>query len=357
MKKIFTTLLVALMVFSLTACKKKEEGPVYDYDYIDYLDIVYVGPNEFADLEISLKDFDSDDFESDTEYIKIKKFMTNLFPFITADNTENLSNGDVINIGINSEYERTDTDLNINLGVHTYQVQGLNEAIYLDLFDSNVVTFYGLTGTADVLYKMGDKSVLTQEVKDNLNYTITIDTEEVEEKSSIMSVKASLSDSFLRTTRYSDTETYFKSLGYIVDVESERALKNTVSNKAFEQITDTDIVKNQLEEKIKAQGDIDGYEYAEISNVQKTSKAYIYDIIVKYVNGEKVAYVEYESKLAYIDGEIRYLSFNKTRTVNERFATEALDDNELLYTFNSLIIEEETPVEETETTNEVEISE
>lgn len=349
MRKVFTTLLITLMVFSLAACKKKEEGPTYDYDFVDYLDIVYIGPNEFADLEITLKDFDSDDFKSDTEFIKIKKFMNELYPFIVADKNANLTNGDTINIGISSEYENTNTDLNINLGVHTYQVQGLKDAVYYDLFDTDTVSFYGLEGTKDVLYKINEKSTLSQNIKDNLTYTISIDTDEVEEKISVMSIKASLKDSFLKTTKYSDTETYFKSLGYIVDVETEKALKNTISNNEFESITDVDTVKAQISEKIKEQGDIDNYQFSELSNVQKTEKAYTYDIIAKYVNGEKVAYVEFESKLAYLDGEIKYLSFNKLKTVNERFATEALDKNELLFTFNTFIIEEESEPEETTT--------
>ena len=357
MKKLLTTLLITFMIFGMAACKKKEEGPTYDYDFVDYLNITYVGPNEFADLDISLKDFDADDFESDTEFIKIKKFMNTLYPYVVADKTSNLANGDVITIGISTDYEGVVNELNMNLGVHTYQVDGLKDAVYYDLFEADTVSFYGLEGTSDVLYKINEKSTLSQNIKDNLTYSISIDTDEVEEKLSIMTIKASLKDSFLKTTKYSDTETYFKSLGYIVDVEGEKALKNTVSNKAFETITDTDIVKTQLIEKIKEQGDIDNYQFSELSNVQKTQKAYTYDIVAKYVNGEKTAYVEFESKLAYLDGEIKYLSFNKLKTVNERFATEALDNNELLFTFNTFIIEEEpettdVPAETVETTTE-----
>ena len=356
LKKFFTIALVALMIVGLSACKEKEpEGPVYDYDFTDYLDISYIGPNEFADLEISLKDIDSDDFSSDTEFIKIKKFMTNLFPYIVASKTSEITNGDVIQVGISSEYGDGAGDLNINLEVHSFEVNNLPDAIYYDLFDSDTVTFYGLEGSSDVLYKINQKSTLSQNIKDNLTYTVTIDTEEVEEKVSVMSIKASLKDSFLKTTKYSDTETYFKSLGYIVDLEGEKALKETVSYKDFEQLTDKDLIKEQLSEKIKEQGDIDGYTFSELLNVQKTQKAYIYDLVAKYVNGDKVAYVEFETKLAYLNGEIKYLSFNKLKTVNERFATEALDNCELLFTFDTFKIEEEpeatdAPVETTETT-------
>ena len=358
-KKILTTSLVALMIVGLSACKEKEpEGPIYDYDFTDYLDISYVGPNEFADLEISLKEIDSDDFDSDTEFIKIKKFMTNLFPYVVASKTSEITNGDVIQVGISSEYTEGTGDLNINLEVHSFEVNNLPDAVYYDLFDNDTVTFYGLEGTSDVLYKVNQKSTLSQNIKDNLSYTVTIDTDEVEAKVSVMSIKATLKDSFLKTTKYSDTETYFKSLGYIVDLEGEKALKETVSYKDFEQLTDKELIKEQLSEKIKEQGDIDGYTFSEISNVQKTQKAYTYDIVTKYVNGDKVAYVEFETKLAYLNGEIKYLSFNKLKTINERFATEALDNCELLFTFDTFKIEEEepetteVPIETAETTEE-----
>lgn len=233
------------------------------------------------------------------------------------------------------------------------------DAAYYDLFGEDTVTFYGLEGTSDVLYKVNQKSTLSQNVKDNLTYTITLDTDTVEEKVSVMTIKATLKDSFLKTTKYSDTETYFKSLGYIVDVDGEKALKETVTNKAFEQLSDKDLIKNQLTERIKEEGDVDGYAFAELNNVQKTDKDYIYNIITKYEKGDKVAYIEYETKLAYVDGEIKFLSFNKLRTVNEKFVTEALEGNEILFTFDTFkIVEEEpetTPEATPEATAEVEI--
>lgn len=360
MKKILTTLLIVLMFVGLAACKEKEpEGPTYDYDFVDYLNISYIGPNEFADLDISLKEINSDDFESDADFIKIKKFMNNLFPYVIANKTSELTNGDQLQIGISSEYEGGNGDLNINLDVHTYTVEGLPDAAYYDLFSEDTVTFYGLEGTSDVLYKVNQKSTLSQNIKDNLTYTITLDTDTVEEEVSVMTIKASLKDSFLKTTKYSDTETYFKSLGYIVDVDGEKALKETVTNKAFEQLSDKDLIKNQLTERIKEEGDVDGYTFVELNNVQKTDKDYIYDIITKYEKGDKVAYVEYETKLAYVDGEIKFLSFNKLRTVNEKFVTEALEGNEILFTFDTFkIVEEEpeaSPEATPETTAEVEI--
>lgn len=360
MKKLLTGLLIVGMFLGLSACKQKPQEPTYDYNFMDFVNYDFVGPSEFADLKLSLKEFTSKDFSSDTEYIKVKKYMNELMPYVLASKTSEISNGDMITIGISEDFKGIDSELKFDLTPYQFEVSNLKEATYLDLAGDTVVDFYGVSGTDQVIASIVKDCKLPKEVQENLRYDITIDTNKVIPYVSIMDINISLDNTFLQNTKYSTMEDYFKSLGYIVESHSEQTLKLYVEDKDLLAAKKSDAMRQLLNEKLQEAGDIDNYEFVSVVNFQTTKTPYLYNFVAKYQSGEKIAYVLYESKMVYLlDDSVQFLTLSKQRTVDEKYVAEPLEGNKMVYTYNEddfkieepEVAEKET-VEETETVEE-----
>lgn len=349
MKKLLTGLLVVGMLVGLVGCQKKPQEPEYDYYFMNYIDYEFVGPSEFADLKISLKEFTSKDFETDADFIKVKKYMNELFPYIVASKTTNIANADKITIGISDKFEGIDSDVKMDLTPYEFEVSNLEVAKYLDLTSEDIVVFYGLGGTNKVLPEFKKDCPLPQEVQDNLIYDITIDNSKATPFISVMSIDISLNPEFLQETKYSTMEDYFKSLGYIVDSHAEMTLKDGATESYLTAKYDEDAMKEWLDNKLKEEGNIDNYQFVSTINFQKTKTPFVYQIVAKYQSGDKVAYVVYEAELVrLLRDPIRVLSWNKIKTIGEDQIHNVLEGNSMVYdySYRDFTIIEETPAEE-----------
>lgn len=335
MKKILTGLLIVGMFLGLSACQQKPQEPTYDYNFMDFVNYELVGPNEFADLKLSLEEFTSEDFSSETEYIKVKEYMNELMPYVLASKTSGIANADIITIEISKEFKGIDSELKFNLTPYQFEVSNLKEATYLDLASDTIVDFYGISGTDQVIASFADECELPKEAQENLRYDITIDTNKVIPYVSIMNIDISLDNAFLQNTKYSTLEDYFESLGYIVENHSEQTLKLYIEDKDLLAAKKSDAMIRLLNEKLQEVGDIDEFKFDGVVNFQKTKTPYFYDFVAKYQNDGNIIYILYEAKMVYLlNDTVRFLSLNNQGIIDEKFATEAIESNKIIYSYN-----------------------
>lgn len=348
-KRIFLALMVVLLLF--TGCSKKEETPTYKYDYINYLDAKLIGPNGYATLDITIRDFTASEFESETDFIAVKKLMTSIKENLVVTKTEGLANGDVIQFGIGESFDTSLVgDLSINLGVHEMTVASLTDPKALDVFDDKNVVFYGLEGTSKVYYYYPNTSNFTQEMKDNIKYSITADDSVVQKDKTVLSLSLSLSNDLLNSSSdYGTEERYFLANGYVTVLEGEKTLKNIVSESALEKV-DKDTLKASLEEQLKEEGNINDYTLSQVVSVQKPEEDFKYFVVALYTKEDKQVYIRFDVSMAYVNNEIVYYSVNKGATTEDRYANEAMENCELMYTYNVFELIEE-PEEEAEVEN------
>lgn len=341
MKKI---LILILCLFMLGGCKKEETVITYKFDFINYLDIELIGPDGYADLDISISDFSARDFESESDYIAIKKLMNALYECIVASKTENISNGDIIQIGITNNFDLSFAEgIDINLNVHEITADNLPSPKTLDIFADNNVVFYGLENTNDVYYYFPNTTTLNKEMKDNINYEISIDDQNVMKDKTVLTLSYTLNSELLESNRkYQTEERYFLANGYIVNAETEKTLKTIVKETDLEKL-DKSSTQDVLEGLII--DTVEGYSFSRLVNLQKSSKPFVYYVVAKFNNNDRSIYVKYTIKMAYVNKEIKIYSFERSSTVDEKYSEEALEDARIVYTYDSFELPDESIIE------------
>lgn len=243
MRRIKTVILVALL-FLVGGCTKEVEenefvpnanrGQAYEYDYINYLDIDVVGPNGYAIIEISLSDFKASDFKDEISYIAVRKLMNSLEPMVRVSKGENIANGDIITVGISSEYTAGVGELSFSLEPYQIQVSGLAEPEPIDLFDNSSVGFYNLEGTREFYSYVKRDSSLPKEIQENLTYQIDCFEEDIVADQTILNIKAKMDEQFINDGNYETTDRYIKLQGFTAEYEAEKVLKQVISPIDFE---------------------------------------------------------------------------------------------------------------------------
>lgn len=346
MKKI---LILLLCFLCLTGCKKKvEEEPVvtYDYDLMDYINLNYIGPDGYAELDITVKDFTAKDFKTEEDYIKMKKLIAAVYPHMIATKQENLTNGDVIQVGVSSSFDTKQIgDLSIDLNVKEIEINNLPSPKILYLFDENNVVFYGLANTSKVYYYFPSSTSLTKEMQENLIYDIQIDDQTVQKDKTVLSLKAGLDSNLLESSeKYGTDYRYFGSQGYIVELEDEKILKYVVQESALAN-ADKKIIRESLEPKIKEIG-VDGYDFQQIMTIQKTKTPFKYYVVAKYSKETKDLYIKYSVSMAYVNNELAVYSLNRESTTDIAFTIKAYEDCEIIHSYEVFEIVDDTPQEE-----------
>lgn len=247
LKKIIVSL-VSLLIF--TGCTStdinKERGTEYKYDFVDLMDVKLYGSEGYGFIEVRPKDISMNDpmFESEEEYIAVRKALDQLGLYVGPDKkvssylevtpNSNLKNGDMVTFSFKSGFNGDLGGLSINLEPYNWIIQDsegnglLKEPKKFDLFNSDSVMFYGLKGTNLTYAKKLGANSIPEDVLNNIEYTSTVGTNEMEAGKTVIKVQAKLNDEFLTQgdNPAFDTQTYFGRMGYLVDLESEKVLQN-----------------------------------------------------------------------------------------------------------------------------------
>lgn len=248
-KKTILALILAVSTISSTGCAmvqdflgggeklNKERGDGYKYDFVQFLSVKLYGSNGNGFLEVTPKEIKVSDFESEQEYIAVKKVLSELnlvldptnsksSKFFTATPSKGLSNGDIVTFGFNESYTGNAGGLSFNLEPYEFQIQGLPDPVQLDLFSPDTVTFVGLDDGTTNLYpikKYGNE--VSDEILDNLEYLVTTDESSLQAEKTIINCSVDVlpqKDENGRPTNES-LEVYLGKKGYVV--ASEKAEK------------------------------------------------------------------------------------------------------------------------------------
>lgn len=235
------------------------------------MDIDIVGPNTGAVLEISVANFKVTDFESESDYIAVRKFMEYLIDYIEVTKTEDIENGDIIDIYIGEKFEG-EPELDINLDYYRLLVQELPEPKEIDLFSNDHVLFYNLKGTSEYYSYIKPTSSLDTEIQENLEYTIKCSDKEIIENQTILNVTTTLNSNFLSENGCPTTDKYMKLKGYSAEYSAEKVLQKIVEPIDFK-IVDMNMIQEKLssfykEYDLYTVGETN-FVYLELSNIQQ----------------------------------------------------------------------------------------
>lgn len=249
MKKLMIWFLSLFMAMGLlTGCKKntEEEEPVnlnearagnYKYDFAEFLDLKLYGYEGHGFIEIKPLDFSVENFDSEEDYIAIKRVVESLKLYhipgsnqssgMTVTPSEDLKNGDIVVIGL-KEGTTIPEDVSMNILPFQVEIGGLTAPKELNLFDPINVQFWGLDGTNEVYAEKQETDNLPAEVKEHLVYNINMDTDTVQEGKSILNIHADLDSSFLNNPEnpYYTSDIYFGKMAYEAERDSEMVLRN-----------------------------------------------------------------------------------------------------------------------------------
>ena len=257
-KKLLKTILAATMILGMVGCGSRNKEPAepnanrktegYDYDFIDYIDIKAYGPDGKGILEVTPKNYTAADFRSEQEYIAIKKLMDELnLSYIQGvenkksniyiSNVTNLSNGDVIQVGITEKWKGS-TDLNINLNTYDFVVDTLTEGQDIDLFNDESVIVYGLKDTNQVFAQKTPKTAtLPKEIEDHIQYQVSTTETNLVENVSIVNITATMDEEFLTNpdNPYYNIDIYLKKHGYDFVSQTQTVVDKVITPLEFTQ--------------------------------------------------------------------------------------------------------------------------
>ena len=247
-----------VMLFGNSGCKAKEpqepnaKRPTeFEYDFVDYLDIKAYGPDGQGIIEITPRNYSASDFYSEQEFISVKSLMDQLnLTYIQGEEnkqsnlyvskTDGLSNGDVIEIGIDDKKWKGEPDLDINLNPYEFVVSSLTEGQKIDLFNNESVIIYGLKDTNTVYaHKTPKTATLPKEIEDHIEYTVSTSETNLVPDVSIVNITATMDEEFLHNPEnpYYNIDIYLKKHGYDYVSNGQTVLDAVVEPLNFTQAT------------------------------------------------------------------------------------------------------------------------
>ena len=337
-------LLLAVSLMMLIGCAGKPEankkrGTNYEFDFVDYIDIQEYGENGNGYIEVTPKDISLEDFYSEEEYIKVKHDLDNMnlvfqngryeSTALKISKTEGLSNGEIITLKVGMKKENLQSDINIE--DYEYQVMGLKESQPVDLFGSDLVTFF-VTTEGNVWYHVKDNKNLPAELIENIKYTIRYDGA-AELNKSILQVEADMDETFLKESGYFSLPVFLAKHDLKAELASEKVLTNLVEPIEFSSASSS-AIESELYEKIGEQ-ETDLSKICNVQQLERQKVAEPYTYYVTYYNttdGER-QYFRRAVILLGVDGEYVVYKLGGRESTQEQFAKSAFDNAEILLDF------------------------
>lgn len=328
----------------------------YDYDWINFIDIAVYGTDGNAYLEVKERELKSTDFLNDEDYLNITSKLNEMDLNyvggqsqsskckISVNKGYNLSSGDVIMLTFTGSFGNE----SIYGGAYEYRVGQLRETTTVDLFSTDNIMFYGLEGTTEVFYKYPVNSVLNDidGFTDNVKYSISTSTTELEADKTILNIKASINDDFLQENDYNSFTLYLAKLGYATETfEGKSVLHEIATTINFEDEMTAKETLSTVEQAITDEeelvgGDGNGYNLSAVCNIQKMSRdkdQHTYYAVYRDTNSNgDVLYYRRQIRMCELNGEIIVLKVEKQESTQEMYATQAYSDSTLLYVNESI---------------------
>lgn len=256
LKKLTKAVLCMAVLCSLTGCFGKKDkkstlnadrGTDYTCDFVQYLDAEIYGSEGHGFLEIKPKDIQVSDFKSEKEFIAVKKTLASLKPYYDPDAPNkdsnllvskgtDLSNGDVVTIGISEDFDGNTNGLKMNLEPYEFKISGLEKAKSLDLFDSTSVSFLALDDGTNTIYpvKIYDGKI-PNDILSQITYSAATEDEIPVAGKSLISVSAKIDPLIDENGNPEPTTlaTWLGKKGYLAKTEDEKVLREIASPISF----------------------------------------------------------------------------------------------------------------------------
>lgn len=353
----YTLLKISLAVFagiSLAGCRRKRvvddadrtpnenRGTNYDFDFADYIDISTYGADGEGKIEISRKDLDASDFKSDADYIAVMHDLDLMNLYYTEGSSDglsvspssNLSNGQIVTISV--DVSKSDLQSDINIEPYEYRITGLGEGTTVDLFSPDLVTFYATTDNS-LFYHITNNNVVTQELADNLVYTVSSSDSKMEANKTIIHCTVSMNTDFLSANGYVSMSQYLsKHNQTATETETDLVLAEIINPIDFNSV-DVAALRDAL---YAALGESDNM-LSKICSIQQStqyasSSPYSYSIMyVDYINGEP-QYGSVSASIHYVNGVYRVMNISsRSNSIPESAMLESYNGSTVLLTFAS----------------------
>jgi hypothetical protein len=364
-KKLITAGIVLAAAVSMVGCAKKkpqglnaERGTNYKFDFVNYLDFSLYGTEGNGFVEVKPKDISVDDFDTEDDYIAVKKVLDAMSLYLIPGNPDGvtsyldvepntgLKNGDVITFSIKDSFKADLSSISFNTEPFQYQVSGLPDPTSLNLFDETSVTFYGLSGTKEVYALKKDNGNIPSDILKHLEYTIVPDGDTLKQSKTILEVTADMDKDFLTTgdDPCYTIDVFLGKRGYAAETKAEKVLMNVVDPIDFTKIS-PDAVATALYTFLNGQelkrGD-ESYTLSNIASIQQvkaTEGSYDpYSYYITYYVESKGDRILLRSSVRMVEvaGTIQILTPQTTLTAehtDDKYATQAYENATLIYSF------------------------
>lgn len=346
--------LAVLAVISMSGCRRKRplddsertpnetRGTNYTYDFADYIDITTYGADGLGKIEISPKDLNASDFKSDADYIAVMHDLDLMKLTYTEGSTggltvtpsSNLKNGQIVTISVN--VNKSDLQSDINIEPYEYRIEGLGEGTTVDLFSPDLVTFYA-TKDNSLYYHIVNNNAVTQELADNLVYTVKADDSVMEANKTIIHCTVSMNTDFLSNNGYVSMSQYLSKHNQNAEAtEKDLVLANVIDPIDFNSV-DTAALSDALYATLGKSDEL----LSKICSIQQSdqyanSSPYSYTIMyVDFVNGAPT-YNAATATIHYVDGIYRVLNISsRTSSVPESAMFESYNGATVLLTLST----------------------
>lgn len=323
----------------------------YKYDFIDYIDISVIGVDGHGYLYITPKTITVDQFESEDEFMAVKKDLDAMKLHYTPEKKDGtklvisksteLSNSEKISIAVSYKQESLNSDMNIT--PYAYTVEGLvsaDDSAVVDLFAPENVVFFG-TDNNDVFYEKRSDSPIA-DILIPVEFDIDTSDQQLVLNNTIVTAKAQLNKK-MEGMEDIDVFLHFAKNNKLLSTDTkEFVLADIVHPVDFDVLTDEDFsnmeqsLKNAISNRI-AKGNITIYSIQR-SNRNTDGKNVSYEYTVTFSAGTaeareysaiSVKVYPYEGRFICEAGEGSYLPKLKPEDVN------ASPENTILHVFNN----------------------
>ena len=377
LRKIAALASAVMLALGTAGCKGGENAPVlnanrgtdYEYDFINYINVSLFGNDGEGFIEVEPKDIKASDFESEDDYIALKKLFDEIdltYKPASGDSEEvvsenftvspvsGLSNGDIITFTISSEIVN-ETGVSVNLEPYQYQISELGTQTELDLFDDSNVVFYGLEGSQDVYPAILESGKIPEELRENIVYDISTDgAGELEVDKTILTISASLSQEFLSESdvEYRNLAEYLMKHGYQGVTEKEKVLQTIAPPTDFNSISNKKNLASSLNKALQAEVS-DSEKITSLVNIQQpngaigdpeeaTTDRYTYYVLFN-TRDEDTGETRLRAaqvRMVEVAEEMQILSVSSVSEAQEQYATEPLSNYTIVYQFEATALED-----------------
>lgn len=374
MRKIIKLFVCMLLALTCASCRRthapnERRGTNYKYDFMDFLTVTLYGDNGSGIMEISPVEIAVNDFDSEDEYIKVKKDLALISPTVNQGSGSNtkiklskstgLSNGDIVKISVG--LKKSSLSSNMNIETYEYVVDGLRSAEQIDLFAEDFVSFYAMEDGSLHAHIKNDE-MYSKELTDNLVYSIK-STDGTEPGKSVLTINVDMKESFLKENGYGSMDIYMIKHGLAAKRSNDRVLEKLVHPIDFN-ASSSIAVERAL---YKALYDYEGDHLVKVCNLQQTprqkvSEPYCYMVVFSADEDGTQRYFRRQIEMVYVDGEYVVLDSSNRESTTEKYVYEPFTEANMIMNFTmeswadteqdvipeEAIVADETPMPESE---------